>query len=243
MVDLKQTKDRFKELEWASQLRQCTLGGLGGINSWTALYLARIGHSILGYDMDTVDSVNIGGQHYGISNIGNIKSRATHDLLYEFCGELDFVPLYEFGKDSEVTPYCFSGFDNMAARKLMFEKWKQLDNEDKIFIDGRLLAEAGQVYFVTKGREAQYEATLFSDDLAEPVSCTGKATTHCGALIGSLIVSGFNNHLCNVVNRAMVRPLPFNYNFQLSTFSFEIPEEIKTEVECKDTPEEIQVQP
>lgn|SRR3990167_2669889 len=240
-MDTSKTKDRFKDIEWASQIKDCTLGGLGGINSWVALYLGRIGHSIIGYDMDIVEDVNIAGQHYGNEHIGASKSRATRDILVEYCGHYDYLVLNEFTEDSDVTAYCFSGFDNMAARKLMFEKWKEIGNDNKIFIDGRLLAESGQIYFVTKGMEEQYEETLFEDSLVEPVQCTAKATTHCGAMIASLIVAGFNNHICNTIHETIVRPLPFSMEFHLPTLSFEQTIKKEKTEECIITQEDLQV--
>lgn len=226
-VDLR--KARFSNAPWFDriQISNVIIGGAGNIGSWVSLFLARQGCSIYVYDFDFVDESNIAAQLYPVSGIGNLKTEVLSETLsnlvnsdIEFSGK--FTALERFEKGSMIDKYCFSCFDNMEARKALFESWVDLysTSEDAIFIDGRLLAEIGQVFFVTKDRIEQYRATLFSDAEVALEDCAYKGTTHCSAIIAGLMVSGFNNFLTNLDNK--VRDLPFNIDYQLPLFNFDI---------------------
>lgn len=209
-------KIRFSDAPWAKASQHIVVGGVGGIGSWAALYLARVGHSLYMYDMDTIDETNMGGQLYQISQIGTNKAVATKENIHAFCGDDANVTVYEKyeEKDGMVTPVVFSCFDNMAARKLMFEKWAAYDKRE-VFVDGRMLAEVGMVYVVQKGQEDAYRETLFADDEVEEAPCSFKSTSHCGALIGSLMISGLNNYLANKTQGNDDRWIPFKTDFAL----------------------------
>jgi molybdopterin/thiamine biosynthesis adenylyltransferase len=127
----------------------------------------------------------------------------------------NIVPLGRFGKDSMIAPVVFSCFDNMEARKLMFEKWCEQDDK-QIFIDGRMLAEQGMVYAVTPDKIERYKETLFDDSEVEDQDCSYKATTHCGKLISSLMTAVMNNYVANEIVTGMpIREVPFEINFNL----------------------------
>lgn len=221
--------ERFKEAPWykAAMESSAIIGGVGNIGSWVSLFLARQGVTLYLYDKDIVGPENLASQLYSCNSINTLKTEALSGTLYAFVDdELEYnaklVLFEEFTEDSLVDRYCFSCFDNMKARKLMFAKWKKMygTSEDAIFIDGRLLAEIGQVFFVTKDKIEQYEATLFDDSEVALENCAYKGTTHSSAIIAGLMVSGFNNFLVNKENK--VRSLPFNIDYQLPIFNFDI---------------------
>lgn len=209
-------KVRFSDAPWAKAIQHIVVGGVGGIGSWAAMYLARVGHKLYMYDMDTIDETNMGGQLYSIAQIGSNKAVATKENIHAFCGDDANVTVY--GKyteeDGMTTPVVFSCFDNMAARKLMFEKWAAYDKRE-LFVDGRMLAEVGMVYVVQKGQEDAYLETLFEDSEVEEAPCSFKSTSHCGALIGSLMISGLNNYLANKTQGNEDRWIPFKTDFAL----------------------------
>jgi hypothetical protein len=104
----------------------------------------------------------------------------------------------------------FSAFDNMEARKVMFANWKReaLAFEESIFIDGRLLAEQLQVFFVTLDKADFYEDVyLFEDSEVEDASCSYKQTTHFAATIAAKMVQGFTNWLA----KDAMAEVPFYY--------------------------------
>jgi len=211
---------RFSGADWYNgEHRDIVVGGAGGIGSWVCLFLSRIGHSLYIFDNDVIDESNMAGQFYRIGQIGVNKAQATMNNIRDFSGSNggDCAELYD--KDSETSPIVFSCFDNMAARKLMFEKWAEQEDRE-LFVDGRMLAEVGMVYAVEKGNEEAYRTQLFSDNEVIEADCSFKATSHCGALIGSMMVGALNNYISNKNNGAEIRVVPFRTDFELPIFNW-----------------------
>lgn len=229
VIDVK--KSRFSDAPWFERAKKdnAIVGGIGNIGSWVSLFLARQGVTLHIYDFDNVDAVNLASQLYSISSIGSSKYNSLVGTLENYVDSYisDSGKISLLGKltkdNSMVSNICFSCFDNMEARKLLFENWYNVykDHKEAIFIDGRLLAEIGQVFFVTPDRADQYRATLFEDSEVAPENCSYKGTTHCSAIIAGLMVSGYNNFLCNL-DHSDIRDLPFNINYQLPLLNFQI---------------------
>lgn len=218
--------ERFKDAPWFDPKGEIEviIGGAGGIGSWLALFLARQNVEISIFDMDTVEEVNLGGQFFSDNDIGQTKVQAIRGWCESFTRNALDINL-EYTKDSPTHKYVFSCFDNMSARKLMFEKWAEKATDDSIYIDGRLLAEEGSIYCVTKDKIEEYRKTLFDDSEVLLVSCSYKSTTHCSALIASLMTSLFNNYITNVKAGMELREVTFNINFQLPVLNFEMKNE------------------
>lgn len=202
-------KSRFSDAPFfkgAASLEVC-IGGLGGIGSYLAFFLSRIVETIYGFDFDTVEKVNLAGQLFSNNHVGLSKAGAVRLLVNEY-GHATFVPFKEaIEEDSEIPEnYVFSAFDNMKARKNLFSIWEKNENRE-LFIDGRLLADQYEVYFVQKGNEERYKTTLFDDDEVEEVSCSFKQTSHFAAMCGARMVHGFTNYL----SQEMMYKLPFHY--------------------------------
>lgn len=232
VVNVDNKKARFSSAPWFKSVNESSaiVGGIGNIGSWVSLFLARQGVSLYIYDFDNVDEVNLASQLYALEDIGSAKTTALGITLDTFVDKNitsagKYVVLGKLDKtNSTVDKYCFSCFDNMAARKTLFEAWYEQykDQKDAIFIDGRLLAELGQVFFVTPDRADKYKATLFDDKEVAPEDCAYKGTTHCSAIIAGLMVSGFNNFIVNKDTGFDLRDLPFNIDYQLLVFNFEV---------------------
>lgn len=227
---------RFQDAPWYGTPLEIVVGGTGGIGSWTALLLSRIGHHLYLFDMDLIEEHNMAGQLYATKQIGRNKAEAIKETIILYADNHNIETMGKYDENSPTSPIVFSCFDNMAARKLMFNKWKEQEDR-QIFIDGRMLAEVGMIYCVTKGNEEAYEAELFDDAEVKEAPCSFKATSHCGALIGSLMVSGLNNYLSNVAYKADIKVVPFKLEFELPMFSFmekEAKDFIKPKEEKKD---------
>lgn len=216
---------RFQDADWYSQRGVILIGGAGGIGSWLSLFLGRIGHELHIYDDDVIDETNMAGQAYMVHQMGVNKAEATINNVRSFCGptDVDLTSYGRFTEESEACPIMFSCFDNMAARKLMFEKWCSLPDR-VIFIDGRMQAENGMVYTVIPGREEAYRSTLFEDSEVQEQPCSYKATSHCGALIASFMTSSLNNHFSNLHHGFEARVVDFELVFNLPLFNFEVNE-------------------
>ena len=66
---------RFSGLMWYNPtFLDITIGGAGGIGSWFTTLISRIGVSSLHlYDMDTIDTTNLGGQLYKTGQVNMSK--------------------------------------------------------------------------------------------------------------------------------------------------------------------------
>lgn len=75
---------RFSDAPWATGLSNTyvDLVGLGGIGSWIALMLSKMGvRKLVCYDMDTVEEHNVAGQLFGPFHIGMKKTDAVHEIV------------------------------------------------------------------------------------------------------------------------------------------------------------------
>lgn len=229
-----QSYGRFKNLPWFDKMSQSTVfvGGAGGIGSWLGLLLARTGANVIVVDMDTVEEHNIAGQVYGVAHIGKPKVDALECVIEYLCGENNLSSI-----NMEVTPdgqwegmvsssdaVCV-GFDNLKARKLVFDHWLKHGKEDSIFVDGRLAAESGQIFRLTKNSTEEaikaYQQTYFTDEERVELPCTMKATSHCGALIASLMVAQISNHMNNF-NPDVLPRITSNVEFHLPLMLFDL---------------------
>lgn len=217
---IKDNHTRFKDADWYGITHDIIVGGAGGIGSWLAMFLSRIGHNIYIYDDDNIDQTNMGGQMYKQSQIGLNKAIAVKENCESFNGS-DLVTCY--GRYDEnrglASPIMITCFDNMVGRKLMFEKWAKQGNRE-LFLDGRMLAETGMIFAVVPGQEDAYREELFDDAEVEDAPCSFKATSHCGALVGVLLTNALNSYLGNKALGVEARILPFRHDFELPFFSF-----------------------
>lgn len=211
------TRSRFKDAVWFKPEYHITIGGIGSIGSWLALFMGRIVDNINIYEMDVIEEHNLSGQLYPKNHVGLTKLASIRRTLSEFSPQSRIRGNGEFQLESPVTPICFSCFDSMKARRLMFEQWKKDDNR-MVFIDGRLTAEDFWVYTVIPGREEEYEKMLFSDDEVDDLPCSFKSTTHISSMLASYMVNMYTNYITNVVYKDDIASLPFEivYNAPLN---------------------------
>lgn len=232
-VLLDKKKSRFSDAVWAKEPKNydIVIGGAGGIGSWLAFYLASIGYNLHIYDFDVVEEHNLGGQLYSIKDCGKHKVDALNNTILEFRGESINTYNEKFTEDSLVSPIMISAFDNMEARKVMFEKWKSQEDRTA-FIDGRMLAELGMYYCVTSETEHLYEHELFDDSEVEQENCSYKSTTHCGGYIASQMTALVTNIIYNQVTGIPIRATPLKTEFDFAMMNFEVVDEseIITEV-------------
>ena len=224
---IKQNFDRFKDAEWFDPNLRVIVGGLGNIGSYLTFFLSRLGYTIVGYDDDTVDAVNLGGQLYGYSSLGKKKTKAIAKTLeeYSLTKQTKFINKTErFKNTSDPAPYMFSCFDSMQSRNVMFYNWLSVAEKNAvkkpIFIDGRTTAETGIIFCVTLDNMHKYPDTLELDKVLPDLQCSLKATSHNGGMIGSLMVACFVNHIYNLKMKENIREVPFKVTYELPTLTF-----------------------
>lgn len=212
-------RSRFKDATWfprQGEMIDCLIGGAGGIGSWLAFFLARAGFMPVIYDFDTVELHNMGGQLFKKTNIGESKVQSIRNTIYDFCDTEIMFQKERYDGESMTSDYTFAAFDNMQARKDLFENWYRdnKDNPNAILIDGRLLMEQMQIFCVTPDTATHYkEHHLFDDAEVQAENCTLKQTSHSAAMIATLMTGFFTNHLSNVNAGVKMREVPFFHEY------------------------------
>lgn len=166
-----------------------TIVGCGGIGSFTAFALAKLGVSQLRLlDFDTVEEHNVPNQLFEPSQIGMAKVDALAQTIDEIGTECICInkPLQE---GIPLSPIVISALDSMTARA---ELWAQVKNklDVKLFLDGRLGGENVLLYAANPTLPTDirgYEATLHSDSEGVDLPCTGRAIIDVGFVIASLM--------------------------------------------------------
>ena len=233
-----ETTSRFSSAIWYKNIQEKAIivAGCGGIGSYVVFLLARMKPSaIFIYDNDLVEYANMSGQLYSTSDVGTYKVCALADMARNYADYSSIFAISErFSEDCEATDIMICGFDNMAARKIFFEKWKEHvlskpeeERKNCLFIDGRLAAEEFQILCI-RGDDTyninRYEQSfLFSDLEADETICSYKQTSFCANMIASYMVNLFVNFCANQCNPLIYRDLPFltTYNAEIMFFKTE----------------------
>ena len=230
---------RFSSAIWYENIQKKTviLAGVGGIGSYVGFLLARMKPaSMFIYDDDIVEAVNMSGQLYGQSDLGRPKVSALAEMIRNYAGYSSVFAINErFTNESEASDIMICGFDNMAARKLFFNKWlshaqskPEEERKNCLFIDGRLAAEEFQVLCIKGDDEYNINRYsneyLFSDAEADETICSYKQTTFCANMIASYMVNLFVNFCANQCEPLIDRDLPFLTTYNAETMY------LKTEV-------------
>lgn len=230
---------RFSSAIWYENIQKKTviLAGVGGIGSYVGFLLARMKPaSMFIYDDDIVEAVNMSGQLYGQSDLGRPKVSALAEMIRNYAGYSSvFATSERFTNESEASDIMICGFDNMAARRLFFNKWvnhvqskPEEERKNCLFIDGRLAAEEFQVLCIKGDDEYNINRYsneyLFSDAEADETICSYKQTTFCANMIASYMVNLFVNFCANQCEPLIDRDLPFLTTYNAETMY------LKTEV-------------
>ena len=230
---------RFSSAIWYENIQKKTviLAGVGGIGSFVGFLLARMKPaSMFIYDADIVEAVNMSGQLYGQSDLGRAKVSALAEMIRNYAGYSSVFAINErFTIESEASDIMICGFDNMAARRLFFNKWvnhvqskPEEERKNCLFIDGRLAAEEFQVLCIKGDDEYNINRYsneyLFSDAEADETICSYKQTTFCANMIASYMVNLFVNFCANQCEPVIDRDLPFLTTYNAETMY------LKTEV-------------
>lgn len=223
---------RFSSAIWYDNIKKktVTLAGVGGIGSYVGFLLARMKPAFMFiYDDDIVEAVNMSGQLYGQSDLGRPKVSALAGMIRNYAGYGNVFAMTErFTDESEASDIMICGFDNMAARRLFFNKWvnhvqskPEEERKNCLFIDGRLAAEEFQILCIKGDDEYNINRYnnefLFSDAEADETICSYKQTTFCANMIASYMVNLFVNFCANQCEPIIDRDLPFLTTYNAET--------------------------
>jgi molybdopterin/thiamine biosynthesis adenylyltransferase len=168
--------------------------GCGAIGSSAATQLARMGaENFALYDMDKVETANIGVSQYTIYDVGHLKVdmlkghlKNINDFADITCDDRMFQT-YLYLNDNDI---IILGFDSMevrleAVKALMHYK----QSKPFLLIDGRMGAEHYQQYTFIAPSLKKYEKSWYSDDEGSEEPCNRKATSYCSNMAGSFIAN------------------------------------------------------
>jgi len=167
-----------------------TIVGCGGIGSFTALALAKMGcvHLTV-YDDDLVEDQNIPNQLYRLGDVGQLKVERLADIIKSFTGTgIDARP--ERVQGQRLQGIVVSGVDSMEGRRRIWDRSIRFKAGVAAYIDARMGAEVSRLYTVRPADPDHvrfYERTLYSDDEALQLPCTAQAIVYTGFGIASLV--------------------------------------------------------
>ena len=217
-----ETSLRFSSSDWYEAIKKyngsVNIIGAGGIGSWAAILVARLGLRVHIYDADRIELVNMAGQLFRKGQIGQRKSTATCNNVHSFTDISAYA--YDFYTESSLAyPITIVGTDSMSSRKLAYRTWKRSWESQRInfgiFIDARLAAEEFEVIAIRTREDMQvYESRLlFSDEEATAEVCSYKQTSFAAAMIGGTIANILANFFSNM---EVLRPVPFYTHYTAS---------------------------
>ena len=79
-----ETTARFKDAIWLQYQHPITIIGIGGIGSWVAFLLFKMGYKLDIYEFDTLERLNIGSQLYPEYLVGRSKATALLEMFKDF---------------------------------------------------------------------------------------------------------------------------------------------------------------
>ena len=144
--------------------------GCGSIGSHTVMALAKIGFKdIHVYDYDKVEEDNIPAQFFCLMSEG-LKTDALYALVKDFT-EIDITVHNgkideKFEPDTAIDAIHILAFDNMEARKIVYNKLKGYPIH---LLDGRIGGWSYEIYYVdcSNSKNPKYERSMegeFSND-------------------------------------------------------------------------------
>jgi len=166
--------------------------GCGAIGSSAATQLCRMGaENFVLYDMDKVETANIGVSQYNQINMH--KTEALKDLLKAINENIDIVTsngYFDTFLYADRNDIIILGFDNMESRlKAVKSCLSNKHFKPSLLIDGRMGAEHYQQYSFEKPTINAYVKTWYSDETGSSEPCNMKATSYCSNMSGSFIAN------------------------------------------------------
>lgn len=178
-----------------------TIVGLGGIGSWVAECLMRMGaERVHVIDPDVIEEVNCGPQCYTRADLGLAKVDATiaraAGLGLQWTGERMAV-----GSGTDLAApgegrIVVSGVDSMRARADIWRAVRGAGEGVTHYLDGRVSRDSWEVHSVRTAIRAdceRYRHSLYSSREVPPEPCTARMTAFVGLAIGGYTANAVRN--------------------------------------------------
>ena len=180
-----------------------TIVGCGGIGSFTAFALAKLGvRELKLVDFDEVDEHNVPNQLFLPTQVGEPKVDALAGTIEAASDTETSLHCSRLQDALPLSPVVISALDSMEARAELWQKVRYKLGV-KLFLDGRLGGQHITLYAVRPSVPedvAGYEATLYSDEEAIDLPCTGRAIIDVGFAIASLMTRAVRRFYANEEN-------------------------------------------
>lgn len=226
-------KSRFSGMNWTKTISNLNVlvVGAGGIGSWLAMHLARVGVGrITIYDGDKAECVNMSGQLIPNTAIGRYKSDVVSEEIVRYCGSvnIDSCPSMFTSICSMNYDVVFCAVDNMNARKMIAKKidgYSMKDKRPMMFIDGRLSVDELQVYNVICNDNDQLweyihnKNCMFDDHEAFETICNMKQTSYMANMIGVIMTNILVNAISSMDDEHACE-IPFFVKYSSNDMNF-----------------------
>lgn len=178
------------------------LVGVGGIGSFTAHALARLGVTRLGlYDDDTVDPHNVGCQAFDWTDVTHPKVDRISRVIEQINPDCSIQAHQtrvsgrpDLAHDNSVV---ITAVDSMSARADIFND-SYLNPKTPLYVDARIAGELVHVHAFNPtdlAHAEKYRTSLHSDDEAIDAPCTAQNVIDVGYTVAALIVRLVRSHL------------------------------------------------
>ncbi len=166
------------------------LAGCGGIGSFAALALGKLGCSNVHlYDDDRVEEHNVPNQLFRLTDVGRPKVEVLAEILEAFTG-IRARPHLRRLDGERLQGIVVSGVDSMVTRKTLWAKCVRHRAGIPLYLDGRLGAEVCRLYAIRPSDPDDvrcYEGSLYEDSQTVPLPCTAGAIIYTGFAMASLM--------------------------------------------------------
>jgi len=188
-MDYQRQLDIFNPGEFENE--KVNIVGCGGIGSFAAVAVAKMGLSLSLWDGDVVEDHNVPNQFFPHKAVGMNKAEAVARLVKAF-SDVNVDAHAKMWEGEELTGIVVSAVDSMAGRRSLWEEVKTSPNVP-LFIDGRIGGEFVRVISVRPVNDAfvfgWYEGTLIDDEDAVEFPCTARAVIYVGFQVAATITA------------------------------------------------------
>lgn len=189
-------RQRFERMlpERVARKVNVTLVGCGGIGSYTAGLVARMGVGRLKLvDFDKVEATNVATQDLSPTRVGEYKVTAVGEWVGELNEGME-VGVYpeRFGAHHlDRDSILVLAVDSIEARRGIYEVWKEDAEPGQVLVDPRMGAESFEMWVVRRGSEFEEEYTraLYDPTPRAGLPCGARAIAYTGAFAGALTTS------------------------------------------------------
>lgn len=176
-----------------------TIIGAGGIGSWAALALAKMGAlSLTVVDFDKIEIHNTASQIYGADDVGRSKVDALQEIVNRFTHRA-VTPIPFVGTAAEYAasglPFgrvVISAVDSLEARKGIWEIISPMLGSVDLYMDCRMGGEQLRIICVSPYNAdsvLKYQKKMDAPVTADPTPCTARAVSYNTFMIGGMVAS------------------------------------------------------